>query len=93
MSSLSATVNPSIKVMCREVGRYRRLCRAHLLAYGSSWEGTTPSPKAKSPYDRFRYWSDRFDAILKMPPTSDRDDALRVVHSKLFDAAVRIDGE
>lgn len=91
MSSLAATVNPSIKVMRREVERYRRFCRAHLLAYGGSWDGTTPSRKSRNPFDRFRWFSDRFDALMKMPPSSERDDALRVCHSALWREAVSID--
>ncbi len=91
MSSLAASVNPSIKVMRREVDRYRRFCRSHLLAYGGSWDATTPSRKSKSPFDRFRFYSDRFDALLRLPPSSERDDALRVCHSKMFHEAILVD--
>lgn len=93
MSDLSATVNPTVKTIRKEVERYRRLVRAHLLAYGGSWGSITPSRKSKSPYARFRWLSDRIDTLMALPPSSDRDEALRVVHTSLWREAMGIDDE
>lgn len=93
MSSLVATVNPGIKQMRREVDRYRRFVRAHLLAYGGSWDSITPARKSPNPFARFLFFSRRFDALMKMPASSERDDALRVIHNSLWRVATNIDSK
>ena len=83
--------------MMREVEQYRRIARAYMLTFGSSLKSVTPS-RTGVVEQRFRYFSDRLDALLAERPSAeadraDRDLAVMQIHSRLHALAVRIETE
>ena len=87
----------SMQRMMREVEQYRRIARAYMLTFGSSLKSVTPS-RTGVVEQRFRYFSDRLDALLAERPSAeadraDRDLAVMQIHSRLHALAVRIETE
>ena len=92
MSSLKATVNPSQKKIKAEAATYVSVVKAYMLANDlGAWDQVRPSrtPKA-SVLEKFKFYSERLDALLREKTSPVRDLAVKMLHHKLWQLATLV---
>lgn len=93
MSSLKATVNPSQKKIKAEAATYMRVVQAYMLANDlGEWEQVRSSRTSKaSVLEKFKFYSERLDALLREKASPVRDLALMMLHHKLWQLATLVE--
>ncbi len=83
MSSFTASTRKSLTYTLKDVETYRRYVVASCIADGCPFDKVTPRPSGTL-VERFKYHSERFDAVMKEKPSPERDQALRIIRFRLW---------
>ena len=90
MSALTASAKPTLAKLKKEIGVYTMVMRSHALAVGDCWEDIH-AMRNGSPFERFRFYLDRFAKLLNLAPSEERELALVVVRNRLWGIACHME--
>ena len=87
---LKSPTRRALLAIRREVDSYTQLLRAQILVEGGKWDDIIPMRKG-SRTEQFRFYLNRFEALLKLKSSNERDLALVVARDKLSRLARNIE--